>query len=135
MLVEVMFAVALLGIFGSTLFMSQTFLFQKISKSHFSEQVSIKVDNQILEYKMKMKEAELANQPITIPSISKKYDDPEIEITTSGAYFTLPKKETSSSNSEEKKPSLFKIQSKVTHQFGEEKIYLLLYKPQPEEAS
>lgn len=133
MYIEVMFALALLGIFGSTLFISQTFILKKISRSHTSTQSAIRMDTLISEYKAKIKQLELAEQPIAVASIEKKYDNPEMDIIVSGSYINLPdgqKKE--EAKSEEKKPTLFQIKASAIHEFGKEEIKLLLYKPQPE---
>ena len=140
MFLEVMFALVLLGIFGSSLFMSQSFLLQKIMKSHAAMQASLKMHTLVLEYTSKVKQAELGEQPITVPTISKKYDNPEMDITVSGAYVTLPEaqsteKKDSSASKEQEKPSLFHIKAVAVHEFGKEEMSLLLYKPQAEKAA
>ena len=105
MYVEVMFALALLGIFGSTLFISQTFLLKKLFRSHVSIQAHIKMDTLISEYKIKIKQAELAEQSINVEAISKEYNNPEMKIIVSGSYVDLPdglnKKETKSQKTDQ----------------------------------
>jgi type II secretory pathway pseudopilin PulG len=138
---EIMFALILLGIFGSSLFMSQSFLLQKIMKSHVSMQAALQTNTLMLEYASKVKQAELGQQPITIPAISKKYDNPEMEIAVSGSYVTLPtgqqgeKKSSSSTSNTQEKPCLFQIKAVASHEFGRLQMNLLLYKPQAEKAT
>jgi hypothetical protein len=134
MLVEVMFAVALLGIFGSTLFIAQSILLKKTAQSHLLKKIAQVIDDQIIEFTLKIKEAEQANQSILLAPISKKIDNPEIEITVSGSYFELVqiKKEP---DTEKSKPSLFKIEAVVKHERGEERAHIFLYKPQQENAT
>jgi hypothetical protein len=131
-----MFALALLGIFGSSLFISQTILFKKILRTHISTQAGIKMGTLISEYKTKIKQAELAEQPINIASISKEYNNPDMGIIVSGSYVDLPdgsnKKDTKSKTSEPQKSSLFQIKAEATHEFGKEEVKLLLFKPQSE---
>ena len=136
MYIEVMFALALLGIFGSSLFISQSFLFKKILRAHISTQAGIKMDTLISEYKIKIKQAELADKPINVASISKEYDKPDMGIVVSGSYVDLPdgpeKKDSKSKKPEQQKSSLFQIKAEATHEFGKEEVKLLLFKPQSE---
>lgn len=136
--IEVMFALALLGIFGSTLFVAQSGLFKKIYRSHVELCAQEKIDLLVSEYKMQIKQAELAEQSLVVPEISKTYDNPEMSVSVSGKYIQLvdekEKKKTDTKKSQQKNVTL-QVSATAEHEFGKQEVKLLLYKPQPEKQS
>ena len=131
MYLEVVFAVVLLGVFGSTLFMSQSYVVRRIARSHVSMKAYSEMDSLILEYKMKMKQAELGEQSILIPTITRSLQNPEMDLSVSGKYIELSDGSKKGKSDSDEKPSIFQIQAEADHEFGKDTATLLLYKPQP----
>ena len=129
MLAEVMISISLLAIFGSTLFVSQTALFTRVLRTRVENKAILYMDTLMLEYKMKMKQAELAGESIQVESISREYTNPDMTVTVSGSYAQIPYGQ----NADQVFQSIFKIEAKAEHEYGDVSSSLLLYKPKPQD--
>lgn len=72
-LLEVMFALALLSIFGTSLFMMQSTIFSKVSKAHNRITGLINLEALKVNFDLKYFNAQQSNQPVTSLSDSKDF--------------------------------------------------------------
>ena len=125
MYIEVMFAIALLGIFGSTLFIAESSLFQKLLRSHVAMFSTMNMENMILEYKMKLQQSEFSQSGQKVQPMSKTYQNPYMVISVSGSY-VIP---TESKSAIDDVVYLYTIKASAKHEHGEDAMTTVLYKP------